>query len=297
MEFGINLGFALKRWPEPEVWTALVRQQLGLTLVQYTLDMLDPWWPEPQRGRMAERVRRAAAAEGVAIHSAQLGIAWYTYNGLLDPNPDGRAVAREWWKRAVATTAELGARSVGGPLGALSVAAAADPVEREQRYMEMLDDVVAASEEARAAGLNAILVEPTPVPREIPSTITETARLLADLEGRTAVPIHLVLDVGHALYRPLYGNQVALSDWLAPLHDAIGVLHLQNHDYQSDAHLGWPNEHADYDVAAFAKEVREAGLANRPVILELFFPFEVADAVVLSQTISSVEHCRAALSG
>lgn len=43
MEFGINLSFALKRWPEPSAWARIVRDDFGLGLVQFTLDQLDPW--------------------------------------------------------------------------------------------------------------------------------------------------------------------------------------------------------------------------------------------------------------
>ena len=89
MNLGINLGFALKRWPEPERWARLVREDLGLETVQFTLDLLDPWWPEPERQAIAERVRRAIDDFGLTLHSAQLGLAWYTYNGLLHPEAAG----------------------------------------------------------------------------------------------------------------------------------------------------------------------------------------------------------------
>ena len=87
-----------------------------------------------------------------------------------------------------------------------------------------------------------------------------------------------VLDVGHALYQPLYGIETVLADWLVPLASHIGVLHLQNTDFQSDSHWGWPAEHGLLDVRDFAADVRDAGLANVPVFLELFDAFEADDA-------------------
>ena len=42
MKFGVNLSFAVKRWPEPEVWAAFVRSELGVTLVQFSFDLLEP---------------------------------------------------------------------------------------------------------------------------------------------------------------------------------------------------------------------------------------------------------------
>lgn len=38
---GINNCFAVKRWPEPERWAAIVRERLGLDLVQHSFDLVD----------------------------------------------------------------------------------------------------------------------------------------------------------------------------------------------------------------------------------------------------------------
>jgi len=46
---GINLSFAVKRWPEPEAWAGIVRERLGLDQVQFTFDLLDPWRPRVTR--------------------------------------------------------------------------------------------------------------------------------------------------------------------------------------------------------------------------------------------------------
>ena len=113
MELGINLSFAVKRWPEPEAWAAYVRDELGLGLVQFTFDLLDPWWPNPVRLDEARRVGEAARAAGVEIHSAQIGLAWYAYDGLLHPEGPLREVAERWWERAIEVAATMGARAVG----------------------------------------------------------------------------------------------------------------------------------------------------------------------------------------
>jgi sugar phosphate isomerase/epimerase len=290
--FGINLGFAIKRWPQPEQWARVVREELGLDSVQFSFDLLDPWWPEHEA--LAQRARAAADAQGIAIHSAQVGLAKYTYNGLLHPDPDARAASVEWWRRAFRVAAGLGASAMGGPVGALSVPEQAEPGLRERRYGELVETLHGLAEDARAAGLAALLVEPTPLPREIPSSIAESERLAADLAD-AAVPLRYVLDVGHALYRPLYGREAALSKWLEPLAASIGVLHVQNTDFQGDSHWGWPDERGRFDVAAFAADVREAGLSEVPVFLELFDAFEADDAEVLARARSSVEHCRSLL--
>lgn len=295
MDFGINLGFAIKRWPQPEEWAAVVRERLGLDLVQFSFDLLDPWWPEHRR--LAARTRAAADERGIRIQSAQVGLAAYTYNGLLHPDPDARAAAVEWWSRAIDVAVELGCEAMGGPVGAITVPEAAQGGARERRYAELLETMAQLGERARASGLGSLLVEPTPLPREIPGTIEESVRLAADLETRCAVPVRYVLDVGHALFQPLYGPGAALADWLRPLTAHIGVLHLQNTDFQSDSHWGWPDARGLLDVAGFAADVRAAGLESVPAFLELFDPFEADDDDVLRRAASSVEHCRSRLTG
>ena len=291
MELGINLSFALKRWPEPERWAAIVDERLGLHSIQFTLDLSDAWWRQADRAVLARAAKAAADAHGIAMHSAQIGLAGYTYNGLLHPDATARALARDWWGGSIELAAELGAGAAGGPLGALSAADAAAPARRQSLYAELLEHIHHLADQARRLGLSALLVEPTPLPREIPATIAETQQLLADCSD-SAVPLRLVIDVGHALYRPLYGEGVTLEQWLRPLARHIGVLHLQNHDFRSDAHWGWPDERGSYDPHHLARDAAACGLADVPVFIELFFPFEQDDAEVLALVESSVAACR-----
>ncbi|MEK7408643.1 MAG: TIM barrel protein [Acidobacteriota bacterium] len=271
MKLGINLSFAIKRWQEPDVWARLVRETLGLRLVQFTYDLLDPFSPETLRRILAAKVRQAARDWDLEIESAFSGLAGYCSSGLLHPERAARRVALEWWKRSVETAAEIGASAAGGALGAMSVAAAADPARRNDLYREMLDAVEEISRVAGAHGLERLLIEATPVPREIPWSIEQAARLMTDLNARCAVPVQSLIDVGHALYQPLYGPQAGQAEWLGGL---------------------GPHSGGRFDLAAFAAQVRAAGLADCPAYLEVFYPFEMADDAVLANVASSVLHCR-----
>ncbi len=297
MNFGINLSFAIKRWPEPQVWARLVRETLGLEVVQFTYDLLDPWWPESLRRPMTAEVRKAAQDWGIQIESAFSGLANYCFDGLLHPDTGGRRASLEWWKRAFDVAAEVGAKASGGPLGGMSVADASDPKRREERYRGLLDAVAELSEAARARGLERLQVECTPLAREVPYTVEQSRQFLADLEGRCAVSVKLLVDIGHALYQPLYGPAARMPDWLNGLGRNIGAFHLQNTDFQSDSHWGWPDKRGLFDVAGFAREVREAGLEDVPAFLEIIYPFELADEAVLANITSSVRHCRSEYCG
>lgn len=292
MKFGVNLSFTIKRWVEPEVWAELVREKLGLNLVQFTYDLLDPWWPETLRRPMAARVRAAAREWGIEIESAFSGLANYCFDGLLHPEVEGRRASLEWWKRAFDVAAEVGAKASGGPLGGMSLKDASDPRRCEQRYRDLLDAVAELTQAAKAAGLERLQVECTPLAREIPHTVEQSHQFLKDLEGRCAIPVKLLVDIGHALYQPLYGPEARMPEWLNGLGCAIGAFHLQNTDFQSDSHWGWPDPRGIFDVARFAREVKEAGLDGVPAFLEIIYPFELADELVLNSITSSVMHCR-----
>jgi sugar phosphate isomerase/epimerase len=291
MNFGINLSFAVKRWVEPEAWAKIVRETLGLELVQFTYDLLDPWWPDSIRDPMAAEVRRAAQNWGIQIESAFSGLANYCFDGLLHPEAGGRRASLEWWKRAFDIAAAVGAKASGGPLGGMSVADASDPERREQRYRDLLDSVAELSTAAKTSGLERLQVECTPLAREIPYTVEQSRRFLKDLEGRCAIPVTLLVDVGHALYQPLYGPEARMPEWLHGLGRSIGAFHLQNTDFQSDSHWGWPDRRGSFDVANFAREVKQAGLQDVPAFLEIIYPFELADGAVLENISSSVAHC------
>ena len=297
MNLGINLSFAIKRWVEPTVWAQFVRETLGLELVQFTYDLLDPWWPETSRRPMAAEVRKAANEWGLQIESAFSGLANYCFDGLLHPDTAGRSASMEWWKRAFDVAAEVGAKASGGPLGGMSVKDASDPKRREQRYRDLLDAIAELSKAARAAGLERLQVECTPLAREIPYTVDQAMTFMKDLEGRCEVPVKLLIDVGHALYQPLYGPGARMPEWLNGLGDSIGAFHLQNTDFQSDSHWGWPDRRGLFDVAGFASEVRAAGLAHLPAFIEIIYPFELADEAVRTNITSTVMHCRREYSG
>jgi sugar phosphate isomerase/epimerase len=268
------------------------REDLGLEHVQFTFDLLDPWWPPPERDRLIKRTVAAAAANDLTLHSAFVGLAHYVPSGLLDPDPGARSVALQWWRRAIAVTAALDARGLGGPLGTISVADFAVPATREQRYQDLLTAVDVIARETAEAGIGEFLIEPTPIAREFPSSIEQCHRLLNDLNARETTNVGLVLDTGHAVYQPLYGPQAQVQDWVDALGDHIRAVHLDNSDGQGDPHWGWPHPLGDFDVAAFAATLTRAGLSDVPVMLEVYPRFEDDDTQVRDLLVSTVTHCR-----
>lgn len=289
---GVNLSFCVKRWVTPALWAPLVRRRLGLDLVQLSFDLVDPLWPDALLDRTAAELRRAADGEGVRVHSAFVGLAHYTFNQLLHPDPTARDAAEAWLRRAYRFAAAAGIPGVGGPLGA--VASRPDGAEPDGIDAAEYDDLLARlhrlAEAASGAGLAELYIEPTPLRREWPWTVAQAERMASDLAG-SAVPWRWCLDWGHGTVAPLYGAAASMEPWVDRLAADVGLLHLQQTDGQLDRHWDF-TEAGITDPAAAAALLQRHGLADRPVFLEVFYPFERPDAEVLDAVARSVDALR-----
>jgi D-erythrulose 1-phosphate 3-epimerase len=293
MRLGVNLCFAVNRLTEPEAWAEFVRADLGLDTVQFTFDLLDPWWPEVHRRGLIRRVRVAAEAHGLVIGSACAGRTHHIPARLLDPDPAARSIARRWWRRACDVAGELGAIAIGGPLGSLSGCEAADPAALSaDRYHDLLDSIEDITCNAAAAGLSELLIEPATLAREFPSSITQCQQLLNELRDRCPVPAGLTLDIGRALFEPRYGPQAAAESWISALGTGILMLRVDNTGRHGDPRWGWPHEQGRVGRAPIAASIRAADLDEVPAILRVCPRFEDDEAEVRRALAASVAYCR-----
>jgi D-erythrulose 1-phosphate 3-epimerase len=296
MRLGTNLSFAVKRWVEPEAWAAIVRNDLGLDLAQFSFDIVDPWWPSNLRRPIVDRIRRACETEGLTLDSAFVGLASYTYNQLLHPVPEAREAGIIWYKRAIDLAADLGVTAVGGPCGALSPNQAADPKAAKEAYDRLIDTLADLSNHAAKRGLKSLLVEPTPLPREFFWRVEDCLALQNALSGRTPIPVTFCFDWGHALYRPLYGEAgMDVRPWLDGLKEHIGQIQLQQTDGDLDRHWGFTHKTGIVDPAGVAASIRDAGLSTLPLFLEIFYPFELSDDQVLADMKETIAVLKPAL--
>ncbi|WP_181699049.1 sugar phosphate isomerase/epimerase family protein [Chthonobacter albigriseus] len=287
---GINLSFCVKRWVTPELWAPVVRDTLGLDLVQFSFDLVDPTWPDDVLAGAARDIRTAADRHGVTVHSAFIGLAHYTFNQMLHPNPRVRDLAEAWLVKAYRFAASAGITRVGGPLGA--IASRIDGVEpdsiSEADYQDLLARMLRLGAAAREAGIVELYVEPTPMRREWPWTIEQARRMAADAKA-SPVPWKFCVDWGHGTFEPLYGRyRGTMESWFEAIGPEIGAVHIQQTDYQYDRHWDF-TEAGAVDPAAAAALLKRTGLADRPVFLEVFYPFERDDASILAAVKRSIE--------
>lgn len=294
---GVNLSFCVKRWVTPALWAPLVKTELALDLVQFSFDLVDPTWPDALLDDLAADIRTETARHGVTVHSAFIGLAHYTYNQLLHPDPRVRDAAEAWWGRALRFAVSAGITRVGGPLGAIAArpdGAEADALP-EADYADLVARLTRIAKAAGEAGVETFYVEPTPLRREWPWTVDQAQRLAGDL-AEADVTVAFCVDWGHAVYAPRYGEAAQMENWLDGLGSQIGALHIQQTDGHLDRHWDFTETGHVAPVEA-AGLIRTAGLADRPVFLEVFYPFERDDASVLDAMRRSIAILKPAFAG
>ena len=177
LELGINNYFAVKRWPEPEEWVRIIKKDLGLSIAQFDLDLLDPHTLEPARSIQTRLIKEAADRQGVRIQSVLTGGVGYHMSLLLGPDLGLRLSAQSWFQNAAVMAGEFSADGVGGPLGAFSMKDYHDEARKKYILSFLKESLHAIAAAAKQKGLKYLIVEPNPVRREYPATISDALKM------------------------------------------------------------------------------------------------------------------------
>ncbi|WP_104668251.1 sugar phosphate isomerase/epimerase family protein [Ensifer adhaerens] len=296
LKLSLNNGFAMKRWPEPEVWADLIATRMGISDVQLSLDLVDltggPKWHE----RQASRIRTACKNNGIAISSVFSGLIDYCGSLLLHPDAEMRVAALERYKRGIEFCALVGADTFGGHMGAYSVADYLNLGRRRALAQEQLERVSELSNHAGQAGLRYLLWEPMPIAREYPSTIAECLGLAERFAEMTGAVVAYCYDVGHACRSDLPRAEQDPYLWLSSLGHLSPIVHLQQTDGKRDHH--WCFTEETNKVGVIHPEQVLTTITNTPasvvehLTIEVFPAFEMADDQVLADVTSSCNYWR-----
>jgi sugar phosphate isomerase/epimerase len=293
LTLGINNCFAVKRWPRPDEWAQIVRDELSLDVVQHSLDLTRL---HPGSNDGAGAVREACADAGVSIHSVFTGLIAYSANLMLAPEGDERSAAVSYWSGALRFAARVGARRVGGHVGSLSRRDADDPARRRTLWAELGEHLEALSAEAHRHHLDALLVENMACDRE-PCRMADIHSLLRDPDPGHA-GVELCLDIGHQCVPGVRGEDSDPYAWLAQLGARASVVHLQQSDAAADHH--WPftpdyNRRGRIRAPLVLEALASSGASDVALILEVIPSFEADDDLVLEDLRESVSHWQQAL--
>jgi len=295
---GINTCFAVKRWPRPQDWAPVVRDQLGLDTVELSLDLVDDVGDAMRGEGDGGHIRSVLNDFGLRAESVFTGLAAYSSSLLLHPDLAQRRAAGEWYRAVIEFAARVGARGAGGHVGALSVPDWADETRRAERWAGLRESLAGLAAAARSAGLEYLLVENLASQRE-PSTMASLESLLTDGDAGH-VPVRLCLDVGHQCVPGTTGDDRDPYAWLARFGGGgrLGEVQLQQSDGMADHH--WPftperNDGGIIEPGRVLDTLAAAGAEDVLLVLEVIPAFEQDDAGVLADLRASAELWRAAL--
>ena len=262
MVLGLNLSFAVKRWMKPAQLASMCKNDFGVDHVQFTWDLIDPWWPEELRDAMAADYKCAFEKEGVKIDATFGGLASYSFAHFLAPAKEQREAAFIFFKRAVDLTLAMGAKILGSPVGGMNYDDARDADKREQLYQEMLEYLRKLAAYGKEKGLEEIHIEATPLITEFPHSPSVCRKMMEDLDG-SEIPIKLLIDWGHALYKPLLKEEADIELWFRECAPYIGSIHLQQTDGEWDRHWDFTKE-GIVTPELIKRATKNAGLDNIP---------------------------------
>jgi sugar phosphate isomerase/epimerase len=270
---GINLGFAVNKYIEPEVWARVVREDLGLGYVQFAADLLNPFWPAEYVESQIARINAAVKEHGIVVESLFTS-AFTRVNHLMNPDKEARKIWLDWFRKFLGLGRELGAKNAGSHFGIMTF----DTYNHADKRKYILDEAVKGWQElsfyAKELGYDCLIFEPMSVPREMANTIEETRSLMNRVNAHCGVPLKVCLDVGHApdpAQRDPYPWIVALASDSPVIHLQQTVLHKSNH-------------------SPFTAEANKTGIITRERVMEAVKKAGARD-VFFAFEISHREHC------
>jgi sugar phosphate isomerase/epimerase len=237
IRLGINMGFAVNRFPEPEVWGRIVGEKLGLKYIQFVPDLLNPFYPPKVINRQIRLIKGVTTGYGIKVDTTFTSLL-FRVNHLLHPDRQIRLVWMDWFKRYFDIAAQLGARGAGSHFGAMSVTDLNNPGKREYIISEGVGEWQKLSRYGKSAGLEFLMFEPMSIPREMAHTIRDTHVLLKRVNKDVAIPINLCLDVDHGDLESKNPDDTDPYVWIREFGKVSPVIHIKQSLKDKSGH--WP---------------------------------------------------------
>ena len=271
-KLGTNLGFAINRYIEPEVWAKICDEDLDVRYVQFVADLLNCFLPEDYVKSQVKRIKEATKAHDLQI--ASLFTSAYTrVNHLLHPDAEARKIWLDWFFRYMEIGSEFGATTFGSHFGILTFDVYNDPKKREYIIEEGIKNWQRLSKRAKELGYESLIFEPMSVPREMATTVEDTQDLLDRVNADCGVPLKVCLDVGHAPDP----SQRDPYFWVERLAAVSPVIHLQQTVLNKSNH------------APFLPETNKDGIVKGEKLIPMVEAAGNTDALFLLE-ISHREH-------
>ena len=260
---GVNLGFANNRFPEPEVWTKIVDEDMDIRNVQFVADILNPMlkqYDEKYYNEMIERTVKCIDKHNINVSSIMTS-SFTRVNHFSHPDKGYREIWFNWFCEFLKMGQAFGSKAAGSHFGILTTESLND---YDNFYKMTIDYWYRLADVAKSMGYEYLFVEPMSVDREFGNTIEKTSKLLEDLK-ESVIPIKLCLDLGHAPHP----EQRDYKSWLEKFAEDSPIIHLQQTVMNSSNH------------SPFTEEFNKTGVIKAEEVLEILNRHNVSPELVL----------------
>ena len=299
-----NNGFTTEDYPEPEVWAAVLKRA-GLEEFEYFADHIEPILFRRvirEGSEFLQATRRAIAEAGLTVWSGATARVSYLLNLLNHPYADMRAEGLEWCKAFIDLAVALGASYISGHYDCMSKRILAEDFETAMQ--RIIDGLVTMSEYAAERGLAGIFIEQMHRPQLQPNTLERGHYLLDRINAKSAVPVYMHVDLGHAapvFDDPAHGpRDKDPYNWLAEPwgENRIVLIHAQQTDRLASRH--WPftpefNAKGIIDAGRCIEAMEASGVGEAVIALEVLFVRGTLIEEIEPQIAESANYWRRAL--
>jgi sugar phosphate isomerase/epimerase len=291
LTLGTNNAFAIKTWPEPEMWAKIIAKDLGLKEVQFSFDLLDPLVSEPERNISCAQVKKAVNDYELSMRTSFTGMIMYAQNLLSHPDPNLRAYGFHWYQSAIELTTQLGLEATGGHIGAMSAKSYDDPKKRAFIRSTVIEMVQELTWLASSLGQKYFLWEAMPTPREFPHTPEEAIELMQEVNEGSALPIYICFDLGHCNSFD-FDEPGDPHQWLEQLLPWVPMIHLQQTDGKADHHWPFTPEYNKLGIISperVVEIVKSSPFSEVLMLFELGHAFDAPDQQVIDDHKHSID--------
>jgi len=287
LNLGINCGFAINKYVEPEEWTRIVSEELGLKHVQFVADLLNPSLPSYYIDSQVERILTSSQKYGITIDSVFTS-AFTRVNHLMHPDIEVRKYWLQWFKNYFLIASRLGAKNGGSHFGILTFADLNNMDRKKYLIQEGIKGWQELSYYVRDLDFDYLIFEPMSVPREMAYTIEETLSLIDRVNENSGVPMRICLDVGHAPHP----DQRDPYQWIERLGALSPVIHLQQTVLNKSNHSPFTTEYNEHGII---KPQKVIDTLKKSGAKEAFLAFEISHREHMDSDYRIIEELKASV--
>lgn len=269
---GIDLGFVRGRYQEPEVWTRIVREDLGLGYVSIVADIINPQWPRDYLEKLIERIQNGMDLHGIQAETCFTS-ALTRVPHFMSADAEMRDFYLQWFKDFFSLAARLGCKLGGSNFGIMSFTDYNDESRRRHIFDEAISCWQQLSNFAADLGYTSLMFEPMSVPREMGTTVAECREIMDRVNANAAIPMKICLDIGHAPHP----DERDPYPWIEQLGALSPMVHLQQTVLNKSNH------------SPFTTEFNQAGIIDPAKVMAALERSGAKDAL-LAFEISHREH-------